>query len=444
MAQDPAQNMTHFAQQGVIGVKMNYRLGGIGFISYYNDEEEKTVGGNYGLMDQQMAIQFVVDNCPKIGCDPNRVTIFGESAGGAAVSYQLMNRDSAKLFQTAILQSPWTTFNAVAAQQTNVTNEVLRAVEKDLLDDVSATIPETLENLSEVSFEEINRSYLKQLIAHPRRYPGSWQPISQDGVFYVEDAMNQFMNSDIPFEGTAVIGTNSYEGDLWYMFTGNLTFTPDTVTRVFDANYILDQTIPDEQKIPIVEYYFDLYKDQFPEEAKSYLELNNDDISMLMSFIYGDPDIYLGAYQKAQIYEKAGLDVFTYHLDGHPQYDWILEYQTQYAGLGHAAEIPYEFGSIYSWHYKAVFNGLEPEGWEVKMTELINQEFSSFFKTGAPTQESSWEKFNSEAESTLFAIQDGSENLKLETKPALDQSRAINFWFNEWSPDWPNTENDTH
>ena len=72
-------------------------------------------------------------------------------------------------------------------------------------------------------------------------------------------------------------------------------------------------------------------------------------------------------------------------MDGHPQYDWILEYQTEYAGLGHAAELPLEFGNIDFWLYKEIFNGLDPEGWEIKMADFIQTEFSSFFKYGEPT-----------------------------------------------------------
>ena len=81
-------------------------------------------------------------------------------------------------------------------------------------------------------------------------------------------------------------------------------------------------------------------------------------------------------------------------MDGHPRYDWILEYQTEYAGLGHAAELPLEFGNIDYWYYKEIFNGLDPEGWEVKMADFIQTQFSSFFKYGKPT----YGKFNPENE----------------------------------------------
>ena len=92
--QDLMFNMTNYALNGVIGVKINYRLGGLGFMNHV--EDGKTVGGNYGLLDMQMAIKFVVDNCKTIGCDPNNVSIFGESAGGSAIGYLIMGHESSQ------------------------------------------------------------------------------------------------------------------------------------------------------------------------------------------------------------------------------------------------------------------------------------------------------------------------------------------------------------
>ena len=67
---------------GNIVVNINYRLGILGFMNHFNLETESPQGGNYGLMDQQMAIEFIYENAELIGGDPQRITIFGESAGG--------------------------------------------------------------------------------------------------------------------------------------------------------------------------------------------------------------------------------------------------------------------------------------------------------------------------------------------------------------------------
>ncbi|XP_046562842.1 cholinesterase 2-like [Haliotis rubra] len=89
------------AENGVIVVSMNYRLGPLGF-SYLGPD---TIPGNMGLVDQRLALQWVKDNIANFGGDPKRVTIFGESAGGASVGLHLASPLSRDLFDRAIMQS---------------------------------------------------------------------------------------------------------------------------------------------------------------------------------------------------------------------------------------------------------------------------------------------------------------------------------------------------
>ncbi|KAL5346203.1 hypothetical protein ACLOAV_008469 [Pseudogymnoascus australis] len=89
----------------VIYVAINYRLGPFGFLSSKQLLEEnggKAVG-NYGLWDQRLALQFVSDHISAFGGDPNRVTVFGESAGGASVHAHTVSTEA--LFSQAICQS---------------------------------------------------------------------------------------------------------------------------------------------------------------------------------------------------------------------------------------------------------------------------------------------------------------------------------------------------
>jgi carboxylesterase type B len=72
----------------VIIVTINYRLGVFGFMSIGNG----TMTGNYGIWDQRMAIEWVHDNIESFGGDVNNVTIFGESAGGFSVAFDLLLR----------------------------------------------------------------------------------------------------------------------------------------------------------------------------------------------------------------------------------------------------------------------------------------------------------------------------------------------------------------
>ncbi|KAJ8923240.1 hypothetical protein NQ315_001796, partial [Exocentrus adspersus] len=99
-------NSTYFGpdyllEEGVVVVDLNYRLASFGFLS----TEDLESPGNYGLKDQHFALQWVKTNIKQFGGDPDRVTIFGESAGSVSVQYQLMYPRNQGLFHRAISES---------------------------------------------------------------------------------------------------------------------------------------------------------------------------------------------------------------------------------------------------------------------------------------------------------------------------------------------------
>ena len=85
----------------VMVVTINYRVSVFGFLSTGDTHSP----GNYGLWDQHMALKWIHYNIDAFGGDPNRVTIFGESSGGASVVYQCLYEGNRGLFQRAIAQS---------------------------------------------------------------------------------------------------------------------------------------------------------------------------------------------------------------------------------------------------------------------------------------------------------------------------------------------------
>jgi para-nitrobenzyl esterase len=80
-------------------VTINYRLGLLGFLY-----DGHGVQGNYGLMDQELAMRWVQANIGGFGGDPTRVTIFGQSAGAMSVASHLSRPESAGLYSAAIMQ----------------------------------------------------------------------------------------------------------------------------------------------------------------------------------------------------------------------------------------------------------------------------------------------------------------------------------------------------
>lgn len=89
------------AKRGVVLVSLNYRLGALGFAVSVDDG----LWGNNGLEDQRKALQWVQANVASFGGDPQRVTIFGESAGAMCVGLHLLSEDAGHLFHGAIVQS---------------------------------------------------------------------------------------------------------------------------------------------------------------------------------------------------------------------------------------------------------------------------------------------------------------------------------------------------
>lgn len=97
----PYYDGTSFAANGVVLVTLNYRLGRLGFFAHPSLE----VSGNFGLMDQAAALEWVQRNVAAFGGDPDNVTVFGESAGGASVLHLLTSAKASGLFARAIIES---------------------------------------------------------------------------------------------------------------------------------------------------------------------------------------------------------------------------------------------------------------------------------------------------------------------------------------------------
>ncbi len=94
-------------ERGVIVVTINYRLGALGFLAHpaLSGESPDHISGNYGIEDQQEALEWVRRNIIGFGGDPSRVTIFGESAGGLSTFTNLVSPTASGLFHRAIVES---------------------------------------------------------------------------------------------------------------------------------------------------------------------------------------------------------------------------------------------------------------------------------------------------------------------------------------------------
>jgi para-nitrobenzyl esterase len=108
------------ASEGSVVVTLNYRVGIFGFLVSQELLAQDKKNVNFGLQDQQFALRWVSENIAAFGGDPNRITVFGESAGSMSISLHLTMPSSFSLFQRAfmisgtLLQKYPSRFNAVS------------------------------------------------------------------------------------------------------------------------------------------------------------------------------------------------------------------------------------------------------------------------------------------------------------------------------------------
>ena len=98
---------SHLAMRGVVIVSIEYRTGALGFMAHPELAKESKDGhsGNYGILDQIFALQWVQRNISNFGGDPSNVTIFGESAGAISCSILCASPLAKGLFHRCISQS---------------------------------------------------------------------------------------------------------------------------------------------------------------------------------------------------------------------------------------------------------------------------------------------------------------------------------------------------
>jgi para-nitrobenzyl esterase len=105
------------ARKGVVFVNLNYRVGALGFMAHpeLTAETPHHASGDYALLDQVAALQWIARNIDKFGGDPGNVTIMGQSAGAASVSYLQASPLAKGLFHKVVAMSG----SAVGQNRTN-------------------------------------------------------------------------------------------------------------------------------------------------------------------------------------------------------------------------------------------------------------------------------------------------------------------------------------
>ena len=126
------------AEQHVVVVTANYRLGAFGFLDLRSVPGGDTTDTNCGLHDQRLALQWVHDHIAELGGDPDRVTVFGESGGAGSIMHLLTTPGIEALVRGAIAQSPGIDFTQRAELSAVVAQAMLRRAGADNVADLRA------------------------------------------------------------------------------------------------------------------------------------------------------------------------------------------------------------------------------------------------------------------------------------------------------------------
>uniref|UniRef100_A0A8D9BJA1 Carboxylic ester hydrolase n=1 Tax=Cacopsylla melanoneura TaxID=428564 RepID=A0A8D9BJA1_9HEMI len=253
----------YLMDQDVVYVSINYRLGVLGFISF----GDQVVPGNQGMKDQVLALRWVHDNIEQFGGDPNKVTIFGFSAGGASVDFHVISPQSKDLFRSAILQSgtascPWAvTPQNIARQRAEAVATLLGCPSKPTSEAVAC-----LQAVPAESFVAVNAKF-EQWVGSP---PVSFAPVIDNYLNKDSFLPNHPLNLS-PNQVHVILGINSHDGSI-------------TVNRLCSDQFKLARELEADvsRKLPVLTNIQDSieYKDKkkFSEDLMSYY-LKGDNIT---------------------------------------------------------------------------------------------------------------------------------------------------------------------
>jgi para-nitrobenzyl esterase len=212
----------------VVVVTINYRLNGFGYIDLSDySTPERQFDSNLGLRDQVAALEWVRRNIRTFGGDPNNVTIFGESAGGIAVTTLLATPSAAGLFHRAIAQS--------TPADVTLTRTTAATVARQFISNLGASEATAARALESASAESVRKVALRLLLWSMRRVPGQlpFGPVV-DGEFLPETPLDAFASGRaqrVPL----IIGTNRGEMSLHGRIGSILPTSVKAIDRLFEA-----------------------------------------------------------------------------------------------------------------------------------------------------------------------------------------------------------------
>lgn len=360
-----------FATKGdVVVVTINYRLGILGFLHLGEiGGQEYATSGNCGLLDQVAALEWIQENIEAFGGDPNRVTVFGESAGAMSIGV-LLGMPSAKgLFQQAILQSGAARNAIPSSKATNVAQKLLEALNVDS------------SNLSQLEDIPVGKLLEVSTLVPPM----SLVPVI-DGVSLPQNPDLAVANGSAK-DVKILIGTNKDEYNLFTAFDPLWKdATQQTMSVIFEKTFG-----------PL----WSALSKQFLNEEDLSVDLYN---QMMTMQIFTYPAIKLAEHQINQ-----GSPVFMY------RFDWESPVLNGVLKAAHAIEIPFVWNTL---DKPKTENITGSEANRQVISDQMHEVWIAFARYGNPSTKSipNWPEYDLENRATFIF----NEESRLELHPNDD------------------------
>lgn len=376
---------TNFAKRGVVFVSIAYRTGALGFLALpeLSAESERGISGNYGLMDQILALKWVKNNIEAFGGDSNRITIFGESAGAIAVSMLCASPLAKGLFNAAISQSGGS-FCPVDSVRTN--NNGIRDVKG-----AEAYGVEFMKRIGAKSLKELREMSPERWIGDTAStgVGGFWPTV--DGYVITEDQYKLY-EQGIFNDVHILIGTNSDEGSMFVR--------PSSVE----------------------EYTAEIKRDYGPfadRMLQAYPATTEQETFVARSDIFRETAFAWPTYIWAELQGKrSNKNIYLYYFDYVPEHSRARSPR----GAGHAADLQYVFGTFWG----------EPSAEDRTVSERMISYWVNFATTFNPNGDGlpEWPKYNAQ-KATVMHFTAGTALITPPNADKLDLMEEFYKWKRE-------------
>ncbi|XP_071941153.1 cholinesterase-like [Antedon mediterranea] len=397
---------------GVIVVTVNYRLGVYGFLTTGDDEAP----GNYGMLDQVLALKWIQNNIAAFNGDPNNITLFGQSAGGASVHLHILSPLSRGLFQRAIMESgtalcAW----AVELDQDNAVSTGRRV--GNLLNCTQENSAEFITCLQQKSTTAITAVQLQLMLQFVQ-----FRPMVDD---YFLPKSPEDLIKNVEYQPTDIlIGTNHDEGTAFV-----LSEYPDYVLRTNPPEMPLEDF---QTMLPkyVREYNSAQILDAIEYQYLDWTTADDPTASHLDDFVQmtTDQDFACPAIEVSRAHAQRGDRVFQYEMTHIPSMSVFTinkKRGPKWLGATHCEELQYVFG----WNFNPAHDRrYQQTDEEIEMSVQFMRYWTNFAKYGDPNDLSNgkypeWPLF------TIPNLEYKELTTKMENKRAL-RAESCSFWRN--------------